>query len=177
MLQITVIGVAGLLVVGGVLWFGSGSTQPASPVGAFETSSTTARILAVHVAGLVQNPGLVEVEEGARVADVIRVAGGATSAADLAALNLAAPVRDGDHVVVPAIGASLGSGIAVAGIDINRATATELEELPGVGPVLAKRIAEHRAAHGPFETVEDLLDVPGIGEAKLDAMRDAIRPP
>lgn len=138
--------------------------------------------ITVHVAGAVRRPGLVELGAPSRVADAVAAAGGATTAADLTALNLAAPVRDGDQIVVPVRGdpAALGplNGTAAAGrIRINAATASQLEEIPGVGPVLAARIITHREEFGPFATVEDLLDVPGIGEAKLAAMRDSVQVP
>ncbi|MEA3510598.1 MAG: helix-hairpin-helix domain-containing protein, partial [Actinomycetota bacterium] len=84
----------------------------------------------------------------------------------------------GDQVVVPMPGeASQAGGDTDQGIDLNRSTAAELEELPGVGPVLAARIVDFRESNGPFVDVEDLLDVGGIGEAKLAAMRDAIERP
>jgi competence protein ComEA len=70
-----------------------------------------------------------------------------------------------------------GDTESTSGVDLNRADAAELETLPGVGPVLADRIVAYREANGPFSTIEDLLSVPGIGEAKLEAMRDAVRPP
>jgi competence protein ComEA len=104
------------------------------------------------------------------------LAGGVTSDADLTAFNLAASVRDGDHVVVPRLGETSPSPSG-GGIDLNRASASELESLPGVGPVLAGRIVTFRDEHGRFSEVEDLLDVPGIGEAKLDQMRGAIAAP
>lgn len=134
--------------------------------------------ITVHVAGAVTAPGLVSVPADARVAAAIAAAGGATPTADLAAVNLAAPLRDGDQIVIPAAGApSPGAAGAAEGIDLNRATASQLESLPGVGPVLAARIEAYREAHGPFRSVEDLLDVPGIGEAKLAQLRDAVRAP
>jgi competence protein ComEA len=96
----------------------------------------------------------------------------------LTALNLAAPVSDGQQLVVSEQGAGTGSGAAGDGrISINTADAAALEGLPGVGPVLAERIVEHRDRYGPFAVVEDLLDVPGIGEAKLAALREMVMVP
>ena len=114
-------------------------------------------------------------ERDARVADAIVAAGGATDDAELGALNLAAAVGDGSRLVVPSrsealLGAVAGDGL----VRLNAATAADLEGLPGVGPVLAQRIVAHRSDYGPFEAVEDLLDVPGIGEAKLAAIRDLV---
>jgi competence protein ComEA len=130
------------------------------------------------VSGAVNRPGLVTLPASSRVADAIAGAGGAKPGADLAGLNLASSVDDGDQIVVPLVGAEpLPGQPADRGIDINRATATELEDLPGVGPVLAARIVAYRDLHGPFAAVEDLLDVGGIGEAKLAAMRDSIATP
>ncbi len=178
-LSVTVVGVAALAVIGGAVWFGWG-TSPAS----FETvdprphsamSTDTDGVMTVHVSGSVLRPGVVLVPSESRVADVILAAGGGSSDADLASLNLAATVRDGAHVVVPSV-TSDNSGTASSdrSFDINTASASDLEQLPGVGPVLASRIADYRDAHGPFGAIEDLLDVPGIGESKLAAIRDAI---
>jgi competence protein ComEA len=122
-------------------------------------------------------------EEGAIVADAVTAAGGALQGALLGAVNLARPLTEGEHVQIPGPGdASMPESAAgndpVDGlIPINQADASALEELPGVGPVLAERIVSHREANGPFESVDDLLEVPGIGEAKLASMRDLIRVP
>jgi competence protein ComEA len=96
-------------------------------------------------------------------------------------VNLARPLVEGDHLQIPGPGESMtvtGEGVGDDGlIALNQADASVLEDLPGVGPVLAERIVAHREANGPFDTVEDLLEVPGIGEAKLAAMRDSISVP
>jgi competence protein ComEA len=140
----------------------AGAAAPASP-------------LTVHVSGAVAIPGVVRVPAGSRVADAIAAAGGIVPAADPGSVNLAAPVRDGQQVVVPRRGDGSSPTTADAGgIRLNTASVTELERLPGVGPVLAGRIAGYRDEHGPFDTVEGLLDVPGIGEVKLAALRDAV---
>jgi competence protein ComEA len=135
----------------------------------------------VHVSGAVVNPGLVELSPGARVADALAAAGGSRSDADLGSLNLASPVRDGDQIIVPDLSEigdrAFGSVDTDGRVNINTAAADELENLPGVGPVLAARIIEYRDTHGPFGEVEDLLDVPGIGEAKLASMRESITLP
>jgi competence protein ComEA len=114
------------------------------------------------------------------VADAVAAAGGLLPGAATTGVNLAAPLSDGEQVVIPGPeGGEPGSGVATGRGDdgkvhLNRATAGDLETLPGVGPVLAERIIEYREQHGPFTTVEDLLDVPGIGEAKLAALRDRV---
>ncbi len=145
------------------------------PVPAAENPSDT---IVVHVSGQVVSPGLVEVAFDARVADVIGAAGGVTARADLAGVNLAEPVVDGQQVVVPSSD-GLDREAAVAGtadsrIRINQADSAALETLPGVGPVLAEAIITHRTEYGLFRSVEDLLDVPGIGEQKLASLRDRV---
>ena len=146
------------------------------------TSSTVVSppvFVAVHVSGAVTAPGLVSVPDGSRVADAIAAAGGARSGGQLGNINLAAPVMDGMHLVVPWTDDGLlaprsppGTAAGRFPVDVNRAEADELTELPGVGEVLATRIMTYRETHGPFGTLEDLLDVPGIGEGKLAGLRD-----
>lgn len=131
------------------------------------------RTITVHVSGLVARPGLVSLPAGSRVADAVIAAGGVHGEADLAALNLAAPLVDGQQLIVPGSGVA-PSAAGTIGIRVNTADAEALDGLPGVGPVLAGRIVAHREAHGPFTTVEDLLDVPGIGESKLAAIREVV---
>lgn len=143
----------------------------------------------VHVVGAVVAPGVQRLPLGSRVVDAVDAAGGAGPDADLGRINLAAALADGQQVYVlrlgepapappaGAVGGSDGSGAtgAAAGagaIDINTASATQLEELPGIGPTTAAAIIAHREQNGPFASVDDLLDVRGIGEAKLDALRD-----
>lgn len=171
--------VALALALGAGVWFGAGSTvQEAPGVTAGVSYTTVPQSIVVHVSGAVNHPGLVTVPLSARVADAIAGAGGAATGADLGGLNLAAAVRDGDQITVPLVGAVVpANGGGDGSIDLNRATAAELEGLPGVGPVLASRIVAYRDLHGPFAVVEDLLDVGGIGEAKLAAMRDSIAAP
>lgn len=130
-------------------------------------------VITVHVAGAVRRPGLVQVTQPARVADAIASAGGALPEADLHQINLAAPLVDGQQLLVPSESAPAGSP-GDGRVRVNVADAVELQELPGVGPVLAQRILDHRNEHGPFVAVEDLLEVPGIGEGKLAALRDAV---
>jgi len=175
-LQITVIGTAILLVVGGLVWFGWPSTTAPLEAPTAVTIIDSQR-LTVHISGAVVNPGIVEVPGDARVAEAVAAAGGATAEADLGAMNLAAPLGDGDHIVVPAVG-GVDAGIASsAGININTASAAELEALQGVGPVLAARIVAFREEHGRFTAPEDLLDIPGIGEAKLSQIREGMASP
>ncbi len=140
----------------------------APPIGeAAETSDT----VVVAVVGQVARPGLVTLPTGARVADAIAAAGGLLPAADPASVNLAAVVADGEQlavgVPVPAAGPPPAAGGAEPGgpVDLNTAGVAELDALPGIGPVLAQRIVDHRTRQGPFRSVEELDDVPGIGPA------------
>jgi len=147
--------------------------------------------LVVHVAGAVIRPGIVHLAAGARVVDAIEAAGGAADGADLDQLNLAASLVDGVQVRVPTEGETLAAPISPApaapdgaagapptvpaAVDLNRATAAELEQLPGIGPALAAAIVTWRTEHGQFKRVDDLLDVPGIGPAKMATLVDRVR--
>ena len=160
--------VAGAVVAGMV--FGGSPDPP--PVVSIATAAD-APTLTIHITGAVLRPGLVDVPAGSRVADVVAAAGGLTAEARLAGLNLAAPARDGTQIVVPTEAAA---DAAPGFVSMSTAGQDELATLPGVGPVLAARIVAYRRQHGPFSTMEDLLDVPGIGEAKLATLRDAAVP-
>jgi competence protein ComEA len=144
--------------------------------------------LFVHILGEVANPGLYELREGDRAIDAVAAAGGLTDAADEAQLNLARFLNDGEQIVVPAVGAApvagavpgtggsgtgTGAGGAGAAISINSADAATLEDLPGVGPELAARIVAWRETNGPYTSVDDLLNVAGIGEKTVDGLRDS----
>jgi competence protein ComEA len=148
-------------------------TQPPAPsVG--EVAETSATVV-VSVVGLVAHPGLVTLPSGSRVADAVEAAGGLLPDADTTSINLAAVVSDGQQVAVgvpgavtgPVPGPSAGGATPGAGglLDLNRASAAELDALPGIGPVLAGRIVDYRSAHGAFRSVDQLDDVPGIGPA------------
>jgi competence protein ComEA len=146
--------------------------------------------LYVHVAGRVRRPGLYRVAAGSRVASALDRAGGATRGADLAAINLAAKVEDGQQVLVPRAGAprvatgagEAGAATAAPGIaghaklSLGTATPDQLDQLDGIGPTLAKRIVEYREAHGGFSSVNDLNEVDGIGEKRMQALRRAVGP-
>lgn len=137
--------------------------------------------LVVDVAGAVQRPGLYHLAAGTRIADAVAAAGGATRKADVTLVNLAAPLADGEQVLVPARGAA-GAGAdgsapsPTAPLDLNTATADELDALPGVGPATAQKIIDYRQAHGPFRSVDELEGVPGIGPSKLAQLKGLVIP-
>lgn len=174
-------------------------TPPASgalPSSATATQATvTQGVLVVHVAGAVKNPGVYMVGPGSRVFDAVNAAGGAMPAAELAALNLAAPLADGLQVFVPtkeeaakmlprpgavlapesSPGSAANSHPGASGLlNLNTASAAELDTLPGVGPVLAERIVSWRTDHGPFATVDALDAVSGIGTKMMAGLRDLV---
>ncbi len=141
-----------------------------------EPSPARARLV-VHVVGAVRRPGLFRLVEGSRVADAVARAGGPTAKAELSAVNLAAPLADGQQVVVPVRGAAAAAGAGPAAgtkVSLGAATVEQLDELPGIGPVTAQKIVDWRAAHGPFRSVEDLDDVPGIGPARIEQLRELV---
>ncbi len=164
---------------------------PLTPTSPPAATTTRAARVAVHVVGQVRHPGVVELPAGARVQQALAAAGGALRTADLARVNLARFVVDGEQVVVPRPGevaASVagpsgpgagttggGAGAAVAPVDLNSAGASDLDALPGVGPVLAQRILDWRSQHGRFSSVDELGEVSGIGEAVLGRLRPLVR--
>ena len=169
-----------------------GPTEPAGSPAASSEPGAAGGELVVHVAGAVHTPGIVTVPAGARVADVVDRAGGPTSTAELGAINLARAVVDGEQVYVPEVGqaepgAQAGpapgalpgaGGPATAAqdapVDLNTADQAGLETLPGVGPSIAQRILDWRQTNGSFHTVEELLEVPGIGPATLERLRPRV---
>ncbi|PWJ63287.1 competence protein ComEA [Rathayibacter iranicus] len=149
-----------------------------------EPVAASAESLYVHVAGEVATPGLYVLSPGARVADALAAAGGFRESAERAAVNLARKVVDGEQIVVPAIGMAPAAapGSASAGsaagsvLSLTVATAAQLEDLPEIGPSTAAKIVAYREANGPFTSVDQLLEVPGIGEKTLSAFRDQVAP-
>jgi competence protein ComEA len=163
----------------------AGATAPPAPIhveGDGEEGGSGAGIV-VHVAGAVRDPGVYRLRPGARVDDAVGRAGGATSRADLSQVNLAAELEDGRQVLVPermsAAAAAAGGGAAppAPGIPLNLNTATleQLDELDGIGPATAQQILDYREAHGGFGSVEELAQVPGIGDKRLASLREQVR--
>lgn len=184
---VVVVGVAILLTIaGGAWWLGRPATVrpveeliPQVRLETTEAPTGRADPVVVHVAGAVAAPGVYTLDHDARVLDALVAAGGAEAGADLDQLNLAALVVDGIQIRVPVEGEVLASaprsvgGATIAGpVDVNRATADQLESLPGIGPTTAAAIVAWRQEHGPFGSVDGLLDVPGIGPAKLAGLAD-----
>jgi competence protein ComEA len=180
---------AGLLVLAvGYRVVGNRSPEP-PPVAvqrhaAGKAPRSAARRVYVHVAGAVQRPGLYRVGDNTRVGRALKLAGGPTAKADLAATNLAAQVEDGQQILVPVRAAGTAGAAATPGtaatpsgpISLASATQAQLEELDGIGPTLAARILEYRDEHGGFRSVEELGEVDGIGEVRLAALREAVQP-
>ncbi|MCR6494071.1 helix-hairpin-helix domain-containing protein [Cellulomonas sp. P24] len=158
---------------------GSGTSAGSGATGVPAGTSGTGVV--VHVVGQVVSPGVVHLPTGARVTDAIAAAGGATAAADVSAVNLARVLVDGEQILVPRPGEvvtppqRVAEGAADALTDLNSATLTELDALPGIGPVLAQRILDWRAAHGRFADIEELAEVPGIGDSVLAGLRERVR--
>ncbi|MBL6276035.1 ComEA family DNA-binding protein [Micromonospora fiedleri] len=160
------------------------SDNPGNEPGDEPADGATGEVV-VAVAGKVRRPGLVRLPAGARVADAVEAAGGALPGVDVAMLNPARKVADGELIVVgvaaatPAVGAAPGAGPAAGAdpggrLNLNTASQSQLETLPGVGPVLARRIIEHRDEHGGFRSVSDLRQVNGIGDARYEELKDLV---
>jgi competence protein ComEA len=173
---------------------GHAETGAAGASGAEATTTTRPAALVVYVAGAVVHPGVYRLDAGRRVADALGAAGGTTPQADGERLNLAAPLQDGQRVYVPrhgeevpalaepalppaptgSVGGTKPGGPPAAPVNLNEAPESELETLTGVGPATAAAIVAYRTTNGPFRSVEDLLEVRGIGDAKLAALRDQV---
>ncbi|MEV4467098.1 helix-hairpin-helix domain-containing protein [Micromonospora echinofusca] len=188
--------VAVLVVLGAGFWAWRSrpQTEPVRPVvtaeasgaavtGLAEPAATAAGELVVAVAGKVRRPGLVRVPAGARVADAVEAAGGALPGVDVALLNPARKVADGELILVgvaapPGAASPPGAAPGAPGVggrlNLNTATLAQLDALPGVGPVLAQRILTHRDQQGGFRSVGDLRQVDGIGDARYEQLKDLV---
>ncbi len=156
-----------------------------------ESNRKSVRRIYVHVAGAVRRPGLFRVPAGSRTAAAIARAGGLSGKADIALVNLAAPLQDGQQVLVPEAGAAAGpvpagtsgtTGSSVQGaapaapISLSSATPEQLDTLDGIGPTLSERIIEYREANGGFGSLEELREVDGIGDKRFESLSQAVRP-
>ena len=190
--QLAACGLAVLAVVGLAFWHlsrgGGGAEAGAPPPAAairVEDGDSRGGAVIVHVAGAVRQPGVYRMRPTARVDDAVGRAGGATGRADLSQVNLAAKVEDGRQVLVPekvraAPGGSPGTATATAtqpGVPLNLNTATleQLDELDGIGPATAQSILDYREENDGFGSVEELGEVPGIGEVRLASLREQVR--
>ena len=194
--RVGVIAMVVIAVIAGVVWYRVGvsggnepasssrSRTPATDAPRASTPSTAPEAVVVHVAGAVTNPGVVELPVGSRVIDAIEAAGGGLAAADFDRLNLAAKLSDGQRVLVPKVGqlvaldpdagTNLDGSTRSGPLNLNTATAAQLEELPGIGPTLAAAIIEERDRRGGFESINELRDVRGIGEKRFADLRDHV---
>jgi competence protein ComEA len=190
---VLVSGLLALLVLVGNRLAGAGAAHDAAVVAPLEPVAAAApQRVVVHVVGAVRHPGLYRLRDGSRVADAVRRAGGASRRADLGGLNLAAPLVDGAQILVPRRIPVAGTGGGLPGaagvptasgepavpqkVSLATATAEQLDELPGVGPVTAQKILDYRAEHGFIRSVDDLDAVPGIGPARIEQLRDLVTP-
>jgi competence protein ComEA len=185
---LAVVAVAVVAIAGYLAWQAAPRTEPVAAIaspGAVGTVIPTAgpsrsATLVVAVTGRVRRPGLVRLPDGARVADALDEAGGVLPDTDLSTVNLARRVADGELIAigvpgVPAAGEVAGGPAAPTGkVNLNTGTLAQLDALPGVGPVLAQRIIDHRARRGQFRSVGDLRQVEGIGDAKYEQLKDLV---
>jgi competence protein ComEA len=158
---------------------------PIAPSTEAASVASVAKEVVVDVVGAVRRPGLYRLAEGSRVADAVARAGGATPRAQVELVNLAAPIVDGEQIVVPRRGAVAGAAGGTAGaatgaasgpVHLSTATLEQLDALPGVGPVTAQKILDYRQEHGVFGSVDELDAIPGIGPARLEQLRDLVAP-
>jgi competence protein ComEA len=183
--------VVGAVVVVGLLLLGSrllnrthAAATPPIPTAttARAGAAAAAAPVLVDVVGAVRRPGLYRVPQGSRVADALARAGGTTRKAQLELVNLAAPIADGEQIVVPrrggavAVGGAGVPGAASGPVHLSTATVEQLDTLPGVGPVTAQKIVDYRQQHGAFASVDELDAVPGIGPARLEQLKGLVAP-
>ena len=162
---------------------GAGTAAPAIAPARVTSRPAATRLLVVDVVGDVRRPGLYKLPAGSRVDDAVNAAGGPTRKAQLDAVNLAAPIADGQQIVVPRSGAdgvaavpSPAGSSSSAPLDLNSATLEQLEALPGIGPVTAQKILDYRQQHGAFHAVTELEGVPGIGPAHMAQLKGLVIP-
>ena len=186
-LLLAAVGALAAILLLGRLVLGAGTTTQAEPLPpppalvAGVTGLPSSRVV-VDVVGAVRRPGLYRLRQGSRIADAVARAGGATDKADLAQVNLAAPLADGEQVVVPrrgapgAVGGGSSTGAPAGPVQLSTATLEQLDTLPGVGPATAQKILDYREKHGAFSSVDELDAVPGIGPKRLEQLRELVVP-
>jgi competence protein ComEA len=175
---------AGLVLVAPRLVHRGAARAVAPPLRVAARPARAAPRLVVDLAGAVRRPGLYRLPAGARVDDALAAAGGATARADVTAVNLAAPLADGEQIVVPprlagATAATASGGAAsspAAPLDLNSATVEQLDTLPGIGPATAAKIVAYRQAHGAFHSLAELDAVPGIGAGRIAQLKGLVLP-
>ncbi|HTY12744.1 MAG TPA: ComEA family DNA-binding protein [Candidatus Omnitrophota bacterium] len=186
--KLTVIGLAVAVAVGGAVYIFNHAVCPEKPSKLldepgkiFEKKSEAS--IVVHVCGAVGREGVYRLRAGDRVVDAVRMAGDAAAGADLSAVNLAEALKDGDKITVPlkplpnigqlsapAIGGAKASAVPGQKVNVNTASASELDSLPGIGPATAAKIIEAR----PFSKLEDIMKVPRLGKSKFEKLKDRI---
>ncbi|MGN0078627.1 MAG: helix-hairpin-helix domain-containing protein [Coriobacteriales bacterium] len=181
-------GVGLALLAGFAVWrfWPAGDTLPAGDEGSFQVevqaSGAEEQVIAVDVEGEVRHPGLYSLPAGSRAGDAVEAAGGLTKHARTGAVNLAQLLEDGQQVTIPSKrdaqaatqDPAAGGGDQTGPVNINSASAQELQQLSGIGELLSQRIVDYRSGHGPFASVDELTEVPGIGEARLENLRAQI---
>ncbi len=183
------VAVAVAALAGYLVWHSRPTAQVVAPRASVAALAPTAptssapTMIVIAIQGRVRHPGLVRLPAGARVADAIDAAGGPLPGTDLSYVNLAQKLVDGELIVIAKSGPAGGSGGVAAGpaglgsarpLNLNTATATQLEALPGIGPSLAGHIIDYRTTHGAFKSVDELRNVPGIGDAKFAEVKDLV---
>ncbi len=157
------------LLAAGVIWLAASGTR-GDPIALLPTS--TPGVLSVYVSGAVATPGVYSLPEGSRVDAAIRAAGGLIPGAEPERINLAALLEDGEQIDVPGIVST--NHVNAGRVNINTATASELDALPGIGPTTAQMIVDYRLQHGPFQFIQDIQNVPGVGPSTYDGIKDYI---
>jgi competence protein ComEA len=144
--------------------------------GATQAKNVQSPKIYVHVAGSVKSPGIYQLDSGTRVFDAVLAAGGFTSKANQSSVNMARALNDGEQLLVASVtsDALFGGAMTSTMISLNQATASQLEDLPGVGPALAGRMIDWRSANGGFKSKEDLLNITGIGDKLFAAVKDLV---
>ncbi|MEN9739757.1 MAG: hypothetical protein RLZ72_23 [Actinomycetota bacterium] len=165
-------GVALVVIVGSLLSAGAPESHETTVSPTTTTVAPPVSTVFVHVAGEVAKPGVYELPVDSRVFDAIAAAGGLANTADGTSINLARLVQDGEQIVVGVAGAT--SAASTGKLNINRATASDFDTLPRIGPTLAERIVAFRDDNGPFASIDDLGNVPGIGDVTLAGFRDQL---